>query len=123
MGEFGLGTLYDMNKNAMSSQKPLSNYALRNELDKAKRYFQDNKEYFMLLCREQNDYTIFKISEKTIEKINEAASILGECLTNRGDVLSIDKHDLGPALEIWLRIDGENFVYYLFPYDEAIIEV
>lgn len=123
MGEFGLGTLYDMNKNAMSSQKPLSNYALRNELDKAKRYFQDNKEYFMLLCREQNDYTIFKISEKTVEKINEAASILGECLTNRGDVLSIDKHDLGPALEIWLRIDGENFVYYLFPYDEAIIEV
>ena len=123
MGEFGLGTLYDMNKNAMSSQKPLSNYALRNELDKAKRYFQDNKEYFMLLCREQNDYTIFKISEKTVEKINEAASILGECLTNRGEVLSIDKHDLGPALEIWLRIDGENFVYYLFPYDEAIIEV
>jgi hypothetical protein len=123
MGEFGLGTLYDMNKNAMNAEKPMSAYALRNRLDLAKKYFQDNKEYFMLLCREQNDYTIFKISEKTVEKINEAASILGECLTNRGEVLSIDKHDLGPALEIWLRINGENFVYYLFPYDEAIIEV
>lgn len=123
MGEIGLGTLYDMNKNAMNAEKPMSAYALRNRLDLVKKYFQDNKEYFMLLCREQNDYTIFKISEKTVEKINEAASILGECLINRGEVLSIDKHDLGPALEIWLRINGENFVYYLFPYDEAIIEV
>lgn len=123
MGEFGLGTLYDINKNAMNAEKPMSAYALRNRLDLVKKYFQDNGEYFMLLCKEQSDYTVFRMTEKTVANANKTASILGECLTNRGDVLSIDKHDLGPALEIWLRIDGENFVYYLFPYDEAIIEV
>ena len=123
MGEIGLGNLYDMNKNAMSSMKPLSAYSLRKELEKVEKYFRENKDYFMLLCREQNDYTIFKFTEKTVESVKEMAIILGECLTNRGGVLSIDKHDLGPALEIWLRIDEENYVYYLFPYDEAVIEV
>ena len=123
MSEIGLGTLYDMNKNAMDNEKPLSSYALRNRLDLVKKYFQDNGKYFMLLCKEQSDYTVFRLTEKTITNVNKTASILGECLVNRGEVLSIDKHDLGPALEIWIRIEGENFVYYLFPYDDAIIEV
>ena len=26
------------------------------------------------------------------------------------------------AWEFWTRIDGEVYVYYLFPYDKAVIE-
>ena len=27
------------------------------------------------------------------------------------------------AIEIWLSIDEEAFVYYFFPYDNAVIEI
>ena len=37
--------------------------------------------------------------------------------------MAIDKADEKEnAYEIWLKIDGEAFAYYLFPYDAGVIE-
>ena len=58
--------------------------------------------------------------EKKVD--TEILPLLKECLMNRGEVLEIEKVEETNAFEIWLRIDDEPFCYYLFPYDEAIIE-
>ena len=53
----------------MNAEKPMSAYALRNRLDLVKKYFQDNKEYFMLLCKENKMIIQYlKYLKKTIEK-------------------------------------------------------
>ncbi len=120
MSEVSLGTIYDINKNIMSKMEKLSNPALMNKLKKVEQYFNENKVYFMLLCADRRDYTLFRLVEDNAPA--EAASILKECLMNRGEVLEIEKVEETNAFEIWLRIDDEPFCYYLFPYDEAIIE-
>jgi hypothetical protein len=74
----------------------------------------------MLLCRERNDYTIFRLEDS----ISDFESALIECLNNRGKVLDITKQEDG-NYEIWIRdnVTDDNVVYYLFNYNNAIIEV
>ena len=120
MSEVSLGTVYDINKNIMSKMEKLSNPALMNKLKKVEQYFNENKVYFMLLCADRRDYTLFRLVEDNAPA--EAASILKECLMNRGEVLEIEKVEETNAFEIWLRIDDEPFCYYLFPYDEGVVE-
>lgn len=49
------------------------------------------------------------------------------CCTDRGEILSIEEQPDG-NYEFWIRIkDNDNktenvFAYYLFPYDNAVIE-
>lgn len=110
-------TLYDFNKQAMAQFDPLD--PIQFNL-KTKEMIEDlaNKKYLMLLNTERNDYTIFHIltAEGIIKELRPT-------LQNRGNVLSIEKQEDG-NYEIWIRdtITKENFAYYLFDYDEAIIE-
>ena len=119
MSEVGIGTLYDMNKSIMQQQSPLSEEALNEALNVVDKYFYDNKQYFMLLCHERRDYTLFNITNK----IRRPSIDLKECLQNRGVILSIEKNNDG-VIEIWLLCDEElPFAYFLFPYDEGVITV
>lgn len=118
--EVDLGmTLYDMNKNIMEHENPMSPTALRKALEQVAVYFDTQNTYFMLLCRELHDYTIFCREKNDFGKF--AASELKECLINRGLILSIEKNQ-DNVYEIWIRNEAGIFVYYLFPYDEAVIE-
>ena len=79
--------------------------------------------YFMLLCNERKDYTIFdfdgwKSSEKSL---NCAKCLVDECLANRGEIRGIDLTKDKTAIEIWMIIDDEAYVYYFFPYDDGVI--
>ena len=42
------------------------------------------------------------------------------CLTDRGELLAVEKQDNG-AYECWIRRSGLVYMYYLFPYDNAVI--
>lgn len=114
-------SLYDMNKQAMANIDPYDPIILNKSCyDTAREIWREGVHYWMLLCRERNDYTIFRL----VDDVNEFAKALIECLRNRGKVLDISKQNDG-AYEIWIRdFDAdENVVYYLFNYDNAIIEV
>ena len=119
MSEISMGTLYELNKNAMQNEKKLSPSALRKKITDVRLYL-FKKGYFMLLCHERRDYTVFNITADN--KVGIAAEDLKECLLNRCEVIAIDETEDKMAYEIWMRIDGEDFVYYLFPYDAGIIE-
>ena len=124
MAEIEAGTLYSMNQTIMDSMKPIATEAL----DKAKRelqaYFMANidEKYFMLLCKELSDYTVFIINSNL--SCSVAVSELNETLDYRGEILSIGKTSDDTAFEIWIRTDEDKkvHVYYLFPYKAGIIE-
>ena len=120
--EISLGTLYDINKRLMLNQGTLSAAAIKTAQQDIEEWFNWQIDgYAMLLCHERRDYTLFHLYQKANPNPPKiAASELIGLLQERGDILSIDKE--GEAWEIWLKIGKEAFVYYLFNYDNGVIE-
>ena len=124
MAELDLGTVYDFNKEAMKQFPVMDNEKLSDAINKmSTALMKKHKEnpYFMLLCHERRDYTVFKIDNATLAALNRDFK---DSLLNRGSVLSIDEQQDG-AFEIWIKdiMTGENFAYYLFNYTYGIVEV
>ena len=124
MAELDLGTVYDFNKEAMKQFPVMDNEKLSDAINKmSTTLMKKHKEnpYFMLLCHERRDYTVFKIDNATLAALNRDFK---DSLLNRGSVLSIDEQPDG-AFEIWIKdtMTGENFAYYLFNYTYGIVEV
>lgn len=82
----------------------------------------DKCQYFMLLCKDRSDYTLFNIVDHDF-KIQEIKEALRDCFINRGDVYDIHYEKNTDAYEIWLKIENEFYAYYLFPYDLGVIEI
>lgn len=121
-----LGTQYDFSKNMVSQLPALNEGNLNSKKEIVKNFIiKQSNFYYMLLCNEQKDYTVFhwnNICDDT-GAMEIAKILVDECLKNRGEIRGIDLTENKDAIEIWLYIDEEAFVYYFFPYDEAIIEV
>lgn len=124
-----MGNLYDVNKEIMESQKPIS---LKEWNEKSKEIVafceETNNQYYMLLNRETNNFTLFDFRHDskrgTLNTIRLIYDDLKICLQNRGYVLSIDKTQNGDAYEIWIRdkVEGNILVYYFFPYDIGVVK-
>ena len=129
--ELSMGTLYDANKYLMESKnndkefvfKPLSHLELAAAQKKIEDFFNWKCDcYAMLYCRDRSDITIFHMYEN--QNPNPPAIAARECMgcfTDRGDILSIEEQEDG-NFEIWLRIEDQAYAYFLFPYDNAVIE-
>lgn len=120
-----MGTLYDANKQLMSSDKikPLNEIEIAAAQYNIEEFFNWKCDcYGMLYCKERSDITIFHMYEN--QNPNPPAIAAAECIgccLDRGQILSIEEQPDG-NYEIWLKIDNEAFAYYLFPYDNAVIE-
>ena len=119
-----MGTLYQMNQGAVAAtDKPLTAVEMKKALKEIKQFFLTKRDnYFMLLCREKYDFTLFNLKYKENFSLNNLLQEFKECLTNRGEVVSIDLTEDKNAFEIWIKADDTSFVYYLFPYDLGVIE-
>lgn len=121
-----LGTLYDFNKQILSKQKKLNQFEIDQIKLKIEEWFNWQIDgYAMLLCRERYDFTIFHLYEKqNSNPCKIAVTELIDLLNNRGNILSIEKdsNTMNNAWEIWLEIDKEIFVYYLFNCDDWVIQ-
>ena len=128
--EFAFGTLYDLNKGLVQQNEiKLSEGILNSKKEVIKNFLvKANNNYYMLLSNERKDYTIFTMGSNdgyTYEdKSKKLVSILvDECLVNRGEIRGIDITKDKGAIEIWMSIEGDSYVYYFFPYDTAIINM
>ena len=128
--EFALGTLYDLNKGLVQQNEvKLSEGVLNSKKEVIKNFLvKTNNNYYMLLSNERKDYTIFTMGSNdgyTYEdKSKRLVSILvDECLVNRGELRGLDITKDKGAIEIWMSIEEESYVYYFFPYDTAIINM
>ena len=123
-----LGKLYDLNKQACAQLKPLDKFLLNGKKTVVIDFMnKTSNSYYMLLNKENADYTVFHLINKEKSNRKEIANILiDECCINRGQVLSIEKTEDNSAIEIWIQTgetDNTVLCYYFFPYDPAIIEV
>lgn len=121
--DINAGNMYDYNKELVKNyEKPLNHVELAARQEAIEDFFENKVvKYAMLLCHEQRDYTLFNL-KATSTAIHQAAKEVILCCMNRGEVVGIDKTDDGLAYEIWIIIDDEAYCYYLFPYDQAVIE-
>ena len=128
-------SLYDINKGLVEKNVP---DLTQEELQDKKNIIIDfinntNNAYYMLLCNEKKDYTIFhrnfdataetfcdNCTHCSVERIENI--LIDECLPNRGNTKSIELVEDNNAIEIWISIDEESYCYYFFPYDAALIE-
>lgn len=115
-----LGTTYDINKNLVKKYEHELTKEELTEKEKMVDEFTREKfdNYYMLLCHDRRDYTIFHTAVKEGSVYGE----LEECLINRGQIYGIDRTEDGCAIEIWLMIDDEPYCYYFFPYGIAVVE-
>lgn len=125
--EASLGNLYDMNKIFIKDHEP---ELTKGNLNSKKQIIIDfikkcNNNYYMLLCNERKDYTVFRWKDlnSALAPFEMANILVDECLKNRGSIRGIDLTQAKDAMEIWLVIDDDAYVYYFFPYDAAVIEV
>lgn len=115
-------TIYDINKQGMAGFSKMSKKNLETAIFKLRKYAENtNNRYYMLLCNDRRDFTLFRLKEKELKNRINMIEDLKECLQNRGDIIDINEDENG-GMEIWLKIDKEAFAYYFFPYDAAIIE-
>lgn len=123
MADISAGTLYEINQSIMSTQTKMTKKEWDTATKVIKAYFRNNAEqkYFMLLCKEIADYTIFVLSASLSSEI--ACNELKELITERGEILSIEEND-NSAIEIWIKRNDDNtpHAYYLFQYGRAVIE-
>lgn len=116
-------TVYDMYKQLTVKQEPMDAIYFNQEMLRIASDDDMKANYLMLLCNDRRDYSIFHNNDS--EDFNHSfAKELAETLWNRGDCLLVEKQDNG-SYEIWVRDRStkENFCYFLFNYDNAIIEV
>ena len=124
--EVGLGSLYDFNKIAMKSCPSLSEDLLKSRETLIAEFVEKFPEtkYYMLLCNELKDYTLFNTGDTPIDEISATVGFdVVDCIRNRGAVLDIHLDNNG-AVALWIRYsgDGEIHCYYFFPYDAGVIE-
>lgn len=128
MAELSLGNLYEFNKNAMSQFDPMDailfHRKVNNIADVMVRASESGQHYWMLLCHDRRDFTLFNIIAVSDGSLKPVVDEMLPTLQNRGQIIEIEQQPDG-AYEIWIRDpeSKENFAYYLFPYDAGVIEV
>lgn len=124
MADIEMGTVYDwVKKEVQTVDKPLSKTALREKKANLEAFMRNTDNYYyMLLCRERNDYTIFR-TNKTVDGNKYNVNVLiDEVADNRGTIKRIEKSEDGGAIEIWISIDDDAYCYMFFPCDMFVID-
>ena len=124
MADIEMGTVYDwVKKEVQTVDKPLSKTALREKKANLEAFMRNTDNYYyMLLCRERNDYTIFR-TNKTVDGNKYNVNVLiDEVADNRGTIKRIEKSEDGGAIEIWISIDDDVYCYMFFPCDMFVID-
>ena len=123
--EISLGTLYEMNKDLVEKKEPILS---KEKIEERKKILIDyikkiNGKYYMLLCKEKSDYTVFHMNSFNEDSYLSCANIFINTLLNRGKIKGIDLTKNEDAIEIWISNEGESYCYYFFDYTFGVAEV
>ena len=114
-------TLYEMSKQVVAGLPARTTAA---DLEPCKKLLRKFKKlgYFMLMCREDNYYTVIKVRKaKNPDKFED---LVIELLQVHGDIKDIDwSNDKKEDLECWVQPkDGEPKLFKLFNYSWGVVE-
>ena len=80
---------------------------------------EEHNQFYMLLCRDVNYYTLFAIDLKLADECIE--DVVVECCNDLGLIKSIELTEDKRAIEIWVSNSEDTYAMYLFPYDAGVI--
>lgn len=123
MADLGIGNLYDYNKNRVRLLSTLSKSKVNDAIEDLSTYISltENK-YYMLLCRERNDYTIFKTNQTISGNHHNATIAVDEIICSRGTLKEVTKDEEQNTYEFWIQNNDEVYMYLFFPCDIFVID-
>ena len=114
-------SMYDINKQIIAQLSPIDEedmVVVKREI--IRKYCDQMKaEYYMLLCRDINYYTVFRIDIKLADETIE--DVLVDCANYIGAIKSIGFTEDEQALELWMTNEEDTYAAYFFPYDQGVI--
>lgn len=124
MAKVGLGSLYDYNKNRIKLLPALSKSKIEKGKNKIKVFMcKKADKYYMLLCRDMHDYTVFKTNNTPEGHLHNISVALDEIIPSRGATIKEIEYDsTSDAYEIWVTIGEESYMYLFFPCDNYVID-
>lgn len=118
MADISLGTLYEINQNIISKQKPMDPILVNKNIKEISDKI--GKGYWMLMCPQTRQYVLIYVIDE-----NEVCKKLRELLDIRGTITDIDRtHENDLVWEFWLKDTyrpEEVVMYQLTSYE--VVEV
>lgn len=126
MPQATLGTLYEANQQMYQQLATPSDKIIEKQLNKMLDWIINNLihcYYFMLLCREKYDFTIFSCSQYT--DYENLKNEIKEVLQSRGTIIEIRLSDNKDMYECWVREEEtkEVSMYAFFDCNDWVIEI
>ena len=129
--EVAIGSLYEANQLIMKDETPMTDEEI--DIIRIKKLYnwilarRPSEKYFMLLCNELKDYTVFNLDKNDLkmQMAHNCAAMSDDvidCMRNRGILIALEETPDHSAWEIWVKIDGIAHAYHLFPYTTAVLE-
>lgn len=122
MADVALGSLYELNQQIMAQLPPQDEAIMNYNWTVIGDWFGKNqKRWFMLMCKERSDFTMFHITDNQFTK---GISELQEVLKERGEILAVQYLHGEDAFEIWVRESKDKvYMFMLFEAEWMIVEV
>lgn len=118
-------TLYEINKQAYNKLPNLS----AEECDELKGLVETYlinhpAKYYMCLNNENHYYTVYTHQDNDNRNYKKLAYEMVEIANELGGIKAIELSNDGGAIEFWIMYDNiDTCVFYLFPYDQGVVEV
>lgn len=115
----GINTsLYEINQAAVTGLPACGKEELDFFKDTLTRWrLETDQNYYMLLSNDERYYTVIV---PTGQGATFGSEVI-ECLASRGQIKSIELLE-NNSFECWITHDNNSHVYYLFPYEEGVVE-
>lgn len=117
-------SLYDINKSTMAQMQPIS---LKQRLEAVK-IIKDfcsgatSDNYFMLLCRDLNYYTIFPVRNNNANSQAVGTAVL-TCAENVGQIVDVERNTDTNSIEIWIKTNDDAYCMFFFDYTKGIVPI
>lgn len=116
-------SLYELNKNIISQLPVITEEGIDTAANLISEYrVNTNNKYYALICREYGYYTMFNTREALGELPNLSTGVF-ECLSNVGEVITVNQDEGSGAIEIWVRREEDIFYFILFGYDQGVVTI
>jgi len=127
-------SMYDLNKQIISQMEPISEKEKTEHFCEMFSTFRENTNdnYYMLLCRDINYYTLFHRNYG--QDLERFSDVVEEIIDNQGTWITANwaNEETKNAIEYWIKVKQpteeepnkeEIYCFILFPYDIGVVEV
>ena len=116
-------TAYDMNKQLIHQLPELDHNTILQKKELIHNFCNETaNNYYMLLCRDTNYYTVLRRINADVS-LDSIADVVTECAETQGAIKSIELTEDKGAIEIWVDnpyFEDSAYVMYFFPYDGGV---